>query len=195
MIIVHRNNGAPPGSCPFDRHVMRPGEPIPPDALWIDLVEPTPRGGPARSRSYLGISIPTREEMSDIEPSELLYTEDGARYMTARVVHNVEIDPEVTGITFILKDQAMVTVRYAEPKAFQMFTNRIARPDGCAPTPEAILAGLVETIIDRAADVLQATGRAAGRAVRTPCSRARPIPRAATPSSRRPCARWAAAET
>ena len=32
--------------------------------------------------------------MSDIEPSELLYTEDGARYMTARVVHNVESTPK-----------------------------------------------------------------------------------------------------
>ena len=86
MIIIHRNNGAPPGSCPFDRHVMRPGEPIPPDALWIDLIEPTPQED-RLVESYLGISVPTREEMSDIEPSELLYTEDGARYMTARVVH------------------------------------------------------------------------------------------------------------
>jgi magnesium transporter len=157
MIIIHRNNGAPPGSCPFDRHVMRPGEPIPPDALWIDLIEPTPQED-RLVESYLGISVPTREEMSDIEPSELLYTEDGARYMTARVVHNIDVDPEVSGITFILRDKAMVTVRYAEPKAFQMFTHRIARPDGCAPTPEAILAGLFETIIDRAADVLQMTG-------------------------------------
>ena len=157
MIIIHRNNGAPPGSCPFDRHVMRPGEPIPPDALWIDLIEPTPQED-RLVESYLGISVPTREEMSDIEPSELLYTEEGARYMTARVVHNIDVDPEVSGITFILRDKAMVTVRYAEPKAFQMFTHRIARPDGCAPTPEAILAGLFETIIDRAADVLQMTG-------------------------------------
>ena len=134
-----------------------PGEPIPPDALWIDLIEPTPQED-RLVESYLGISVPTREEMSDIEPSELLYTEEGARYMTARVVHNIDVDPEVSGITFILRDKAMVTVRYAEPKAFQMFTHRIARPDGCAPTPEAILAGLFETIIDRAADVLQMTG-------------------------------------
>ncbi len=65
----------------------------------------------------------------------------------------------------------MVTVRYAEPKAFQMFTHRIARPDGCAPTPEAMLAGLFETIIDRAADVLQMTG-ARLDGMSTPSSRA-----------------------
>lgn len=155
MIIVYRS--AQDSPTRFDRRLLPPGEPIPADSLWIDLVEPT-RDEDARVEAFLGISIPTREEMSDIEPSELLYAEDGARYLTARVVYNVEFEPEVTGITFILKDQVMVTVRYAEPKAFHIFNNRIAKPDGCAPQAEAILAGLVETIIDRAADVLQAAG-------------------------------------
>lgn len=159
MIIIYRSPEAEAPDAParFDKHLLQPGEAIPPDALWIDLVEPT-RDEDVKVEAFLGISIPTREEMSDIEPSELLYSEDGARYLTARVVYNVEFEPEITGITFILKDQVMVTVRYAEPKAFHLFTNRIAKPDGCAPNPEAIMAGLVETIIDRAADVLQAAG-------------------------------------
>ncbi|MCP8939043.1 magnesium/cobalt transporter CorA [Alsobacter sp. SYSU M60028] len=157
MIIVHRVTGAPPGASPFERRVLERGEPIPEDVIWIDLIEPTPAED-KQVEAFLRIAIPTREEMSDIEPSELLYTEDGARYMTARVVHNVDVDPEVNGITFILRDRVLVTVRYSDPKAFQMFTNRISRPDGCAPTAEAIMSGLFETIIDRAADVLQATG-------------------------------------
>jgi magnesium transporter len=159
MIIVYRCSEPLNRDTParLDRRLLKDGEPVPADALWIDLVEPS-RDDDRRVEEFLGISIPTREEMSDIEPSELLYVEDGARYLTARVVFNVEFDPEVTGITFILKDQVMVTVRYAEPKAFQMFTNRLSKPDGCAPNAEAILAGLVETIIDRAADVLQAAG-------------------------------------
>ncbi len=69
------------------------GRAHPPDALWIDLIEPTPQED-RLVESYLGICMPTREEMSDIEPSELLYTEDGARYMTARVIHNVESTPK-----------------------------------------------------------------------------------------------------
>ncbi len=188
MIIIHRSNGAPPGSCPFDRHVMRAGEPIPPDALWIDLIEPTPQEDRI-VEEYLGISVPTREEMSDIEPSELLYTEEGARYMTARVVHNIDVDPEVSGITFILREKAMVTVRYAEPKAFQMFTHRIARPDGCAPTPEAILAGLFESHHRprgrRAAD----DGRPAGQAVAQRLRNQSGSQEAAIRSSRTRCAR------
>jgi len=156
MIIVYCVKAQDDGGCRFDRRVLAADGAIPPDAVWIDLVDPT-REEDARVEAYLGISIPTREEMSDIEPSELLYQEDGARYLTARVVHQVDTDPEITGISFILKERTMVTVRYADPKAFQMFTTRISRPNGCEPTAEAILAGLFETIIDRAADVLQAT--------------------------------------
>ncbi|MGL4445135.1 MAG: magnesium transporter, partial [Alsobacter sp.] len=112
MIIVDCVKPIDDGGSRFERRVLAADGPIPPDAVWIDLVEPT-REEDARVETYLGISIPTREEMSDIEPSELLYQEDGARYLTARVVHQVDTDPEITGISFILKDRTMVTVRYA----------------------------------------------------------------------------------
>jgi len=39
-----------------------------------------------------------------------------------------------------------------------MFAQRAAKPYGCGRTGEAVLAGLIDTIIDRAADVLQMTG-------------------------------------
>ncbi|MHB2166038.1 magnesium/cobalt transporter CorA [Alsobacter sp. R-9] len=156
MIIVYCVQATEDAACRFDRRVLASDEPIPADAVWIDLVDPT-KEDDQRVERHLGISIPTREDMADIEPSELLYQENGARYLTARVVHQIDVDPTITGISFILKDRTMVTVRYADPKAFQMFQTRIARPGGCEATAEAILAGLFETIIDRAADVLQAT--------------------------------------
>ena len=58
---------------------------MPPDALWIDLLEPTREEDHIVER-FLSISIPTREEMQDIEPSEIIYAENDARYMTARVL-------------------------------------------------------------------------------------------------------------
>ena len=73
MIIVYRSPdaGTPDTPARFDKHLLQPGEAIPPDALWIDLVEPT-REEDVKVEAFLGISIPTREEMSDIEPSALL---------------------------------------------------------------------------------------------------------------------------
>jgi magnesium transporter len=64
----------------------------------------------------------------------------------------------LTGVTFILKGGTLITVRYDEPRAFGMFAQRAAKPNGIGQTAEAVLAGLVETVIDRAADVLQMTG-------------------------------------
>jgi magnesium transporter len=159
MIFAHRSGPCPQtGEPKLERRLLEPHEPVPEGTVWIDMVQPTRDEDHAAER-YLGISVPTREEMEDIEPSELLYTEEGARYMTARLLCRAETDePVMAGVTFILKDERLVTVRYDEPRSFKMFIQRAARPDGCGTTGEAVLAGLVETIIDRAADVLQITG-------------------------------------
>jgi magnesium transporter len=156
MIYAYRSTD--PEDSLGERRLLLPAEPLPADALWIDMVEPT-REEDFKVERYLGISIPTREDMQDIEPSELLYVENGSRYMTARLLARAASDdPVLTGVTFIMAKNVLVTVRYDEPKAFAMFAQRAARPQGCGRTGEAVLAGLIETIIDRAADVLQMTG-------------------------------------
>lgn len=159
MIIVHRSTeGRREGEQIVDGRQLVPGESIPKDALWIDMIEPT-RDEDRLVEAFLGISIPTREEMQDIEPSELLYLENDARYLTARLLYAADSDePSLTGVTFILKDRVIVTVRYAEPRAFAMFAQRASKPGACGHTPEQILAGLIDTIVDRAADVLQMAG-------------------------------------
>ncbi|HYF56636.1 MAG TPA: magnesium transporter CorA family protein [Salinarimonas sp.] len=145
-------------SAGLERHLLSDAQPIPADALWIDLVEPT-RAEDVKVEAFLGIAIPTREEMLDIEPSEIMYQEDGALYMTARLLCRSETDePVLSGVTFILKAGRLVTVRYEDPRAFAMFAQRASRPGTCGVTAEGIMAGLVDTIIDRAADVLQITG-------------------------------------
>src|SRR5215212_4383924 len=116
MIIVYRlQEGAPGREFPVERHMVGPAESIPPSVLWIDMVEPT-REEDHRVEAFLGGSVPTREDMKDIEPSELLYNENGVRYMTARLVCRAESDePCLTGVTFILKNSSLVMVRYEEP--------------------------------------------------------------------------------
>ncbi|WP_375458803.1 magnesium transporter CorA family protein [uncultured Enterovirga sp.] len=157
MIIIHQPQDAvTPGL--LGRRVLADHEPIPTDALWIDLVRPTVEED-RKTERFLGIEVPTREDQQDIEPSELLYAEHGARYLTTRLLTKADEDePELAGITFILKDNALVTVRYADPRAFSMFSQKAARPFGCGRTGEEILGGLVETIMDRAADILQLAG-------------------------------------
>ncbi|HEY8564056.1 MAG TPA: magnesium transporter CorA family protein [Beijerinckiaceae bacterium] len=166
MILIHKPAKLG-GTEALDRHVRQPGEPIPADALWIDLVEPT-RDEDRLVEHHLGIEIPTREEMADIEPSEILYRENNARYMTARILcHSDTEQPKLVDVSFILTERALVTVRYDEPRSFAMFASRALKPGGCRHQPEAVLDGLIETVIDRAAEILASVGSGIDRLSRT----------------------------
>ncbi|MDQ0392978.1 magnesium transporter CorA family protein [Labrys monachus] len=157
MMIVQRLVSAGSGDK-LERHLIEPGEQLPADARWIDLLEPT-REEDRHVEELLGIAVPTRDDMVGLEPSELLWTENRARYMIARLLVKPDAgEPEMAAVTFILTDNTLVTVRYSEPKSFDMFLNRATKPGGCGRTAEALLAGLVEAIINRAADMLQEAG-------------------------------------
>ena len=85
---------------------------------WYDLLNPTPEEDrfveeSARHR------IPTHEEMQEIEPSARLYKEGGAEFMTMTAITNLDGDqPVKRPMTFVLKGNSLVTVRYADPKPF-----------------------------------------------------------------------------
>jgi magnesium transporter len=128
--------------------------PITPAAVWIDLLNPT-KDEDLLVEQALSISVPTREEMSEIEASSRLYQEGGGHYMTAVVLHQLDpsFEPPVgTPITFILAGSRLVTVRYAEPRAFPIFLSRAQKKDAACMTGSAVLVGLLEAIIDREAD-------------------------------------------
>ena len=130
---------------------------ISPDAVWIDLVDPTPEEDVLVERE-LGISIPTRAEAREIEASSRLYRENGAHYMTAFVLYNADAPlPGGATVTFILAGKRLVTIRYHEPKAFPVFAAKAAKGEVDCGTAPLVLAGLLETIVDRMADVIERT--------------------------------------
>jgi magnesium transporter len=123
-------------------------------AVWIDLLKPGREEDLAVERA-LSISIPTHEEMREIEASSRLYFEGGAYYMTAIVLHQPDTVGEpalATPITFVLAGGQLVTVRYAEPRAFSIFLGRAQKKDAACMNGAAVLVGLLEAIIDREAD-------------------------------------------
>lgn len=128
----------------------------PSGAAWYDLHNPT-----AEEDRYvgevLGIDIPTREEMQDIEPSARLYKEAGAEFMTMTAMTSLDTDePVKSPITFVLRDNILVTVRHTDPKPFKLFVLRAAKPGGVMQGGgEAVMLGLIEAFIDRLAQVLE----------------------------------------
>jgi magnesium transporter len=131
---------------------------IPKDAVWIDLLNPT-RDEERKAEAFAGIDLPTVEEMDEIEPSELLYAESDARYMTIRVLCLAKTNrPKIANVSFVRKGRALVTVRYDDPKPFALFAQRAQRSGVPADNPDAILIGLVDTIVGRAAEILRTSG-------------------------------------
>ena len=122
--------------------------------VWLDLLNPT-KDEDALVERGLTVAVPTREEMAEIEASSRLYQEGGAHYMTAVVLHQPDAPnepPIATPVTFILAGMRLITVRYVEPRAFQLFINRAQRKDAACMTGAHVLVGLLESIIDREAD-------------------------------------------
>lgn len=153
MLIVY----IPRGNSLERRVIEEPGA-IPEGAVWFDLVTPTLPEDKLLERT-IGIAIPTREEMQEIEVSSRLYVENGARYMTATLMCQSDTaTPRTTPVTFILTGHKLITVRYDEPKPFALISNKLART--CSPTiaGETIMMELLDAVIDRAADILERAG-------------------------------------
>lgn len=132
--------------------------PVPEDALWIDLLEPTPDEEQAVELA-LKLDIPTREELAEIEPSSRLYQEDGATFMTATLIRRGdEGRAEAQPVTFVLKSRWLITVRYSEPRAFPLFVRRAQKPGVCPKTSEGMIMSLLEAVVDRVADHLESVG-------------------------------------
>lgn len=127
-------------------------------AVWVDLLDPTPEEESA-IEDLLGLDVPTREEMQEIEASSRLYREDEALFLTAPVlINSASAHPQNSAITFILTRACLVTVRYATPQAFTSFASRVTRQRGICLTSEQVLIGLMESVVDRLADVLERIG-------------------------------------
>ncbi len=124
-------------------------------SVWIDLLSPTDDEDKAVEKA-LGIEVPTRSEMREIEASNRFYTENGAVYMTAIILHLSEASVPMTSVvTFILAGQRLITVRYTEPKAFPLYIARAAKGENGCGTGPAVLIGIVEMLIQREADLIE----------------------------------------
>ncbi len=123
--------------------------------VWADLVAPTKEEEDAIEK-WVGVGIPTRDEMEEIEISSRLYSENGAHFMTASLPAHSGTDGHVMGpVTFVLAKGKLVTVRYHEPRAFQTFPMRAESADLNCSDGNTILVALLEAIVDRLADLLE----------------------------------------
>jgi magnesium transporter len=137
---------------------LSPGDKIPEKTVWIDLIDPT-----LEEEQYiekkLNIDTPSREEMDKMEIISPFYKEGTAYFMTITIIHQPEAEyPEGTAITFILTPTCLVSVRFTRPRSFSSFAARALRKSILCSSPEEVLEGLVEAMVNRIADILEKVG-------------------------------------
>ncbi|MEK1889867.1 MAG: magnesium transporter CorA family protein [Phyllobacterium sp.] len=136
-----------------------PGAELPANTVWVDLLNPTHEED-HHVESWMKASIPTRDDMHEIEESSRFYAENGAQYLTAPILYSTgDSTHGIAPISFILTGQRLVTVRYTEPKSFSLYIGRATKQGNglinnkC--TGVSILLGLIEAVTDRLADILE----------------------------------------
>lgn len=147
-----------PNGSSLERHTVVSGDEVPENAVWFDLINPAP-GEDKLIEGRLGVAVPTREEMQEIEVSSRLYTEHHARFMTATLMCNSDtVVPKTTAVTFILAKHSLITVRYDDPKPFMLISNKLTRNCPQSTNGESVLMELLDAVIDREADLLERIG-------------------------------------
>lgn len=107
-------------------HVEAEAGDFDPHTTWIDLLNPT-RDEELKLEAQLGVLLPTREDMDEIETSSRLYIDDGAAFMTAQVAYFGGSAQLQSGpVTFVLTAAAMKRARRPSPVLFS-FSARKAR--------------------------------------------------------------------
>ncbi|WBU63419.1 magnesium transporter CorA family protein [Paracoccus aerodenitrificans] len=127
------------------------------DTAWIDLYRPMPEQ--IAAVQDLGVSIPTLEDMAEIEISSRLYVDGQSNYMTAMLPGLTPAGESVSGpVTFILTPERLITVRHHAPRPFETFPCRADRSASGIRSPDRLFLGLIEEVIARLADLLEGAG-------------------------------------
>jgi len=128
------------------------------EARWIDLIFPS-NEEEKEVEQCLGINIPTREEMVEIELSSRLYKENDAFYLTATMIAQSDSpDPKLDAVTFVLTPRQLITIRYIEPQSFKLYTTYLKNLQNPPDDATVLLIGLLDTTVDRLADMLELIG-------------------------------------
>jgi magnesium transporter len=117
---------------------------------WIDLQHPTPEEV-AEVERLLGLKVPTREALEEIEVSSRIRMEGEALAMSTPLLARGEDGTPVSAPTgFVLTRRMCLTVRFAASAVFDTVKSELQNVDSAAAAD--VFARLLEEVVDRAAD-------------------------------------------
>ncbi|MBI5249499.1 MAG: magnesium transporter CorA family protein [Desulfomonile tiedjei] len=130
---------------------------LPKQTVWLDLLEPS-KSEEQIIESFLGIEVPTSQEIAEIEDSSRFYSRNENIYLTAALLTRLESSqPSNTDIRFILTPATVISVRYVDSRPFRLFTSRMVSGATQSESSDSLLQRMLEVIVDDLADILEAT--------------------------------------
>jgi len=130
---------------------------LPRETIWLDLLRPS-SDEERLVETFLGIEVPTAQEIEEIEDSSRFYEKENITYITVALLTRLEDgQPSSTDIRFILTPSRLISVRYVESKPFRIFSNRILRDSSASASSDIMMERMLELVVDDLADILEET--------------------------------------
>ena len=129
-------------------------------AVWLDLVNPSDAERSAVER-MTKLRVPAKADIAEIESSSRLLAEGETLYLSTPMTYrDQQGESQSSPLGFVLSADRLVSIRFAEMAVFDAFAERfVGTPQASGP---AAFVGLLETIVDRLADVLEQVGAELG---------------------------------
>jgi len=142
------------GPIDVDRHATS----LPDNVHWIDAFDPSP-DETAFLAGVLETTIPTRDDLVEIESSSRLMAVDGAlRISLPATLRNGDGYADATPVGMVVTPARVATIRFARLPSFdKLATNVCAKGDVSAGGTGAAIT-ILEMIIDQIADLLEQVG-------------------------------------
>jgi magnesium transporter len=130
---------------------------LPRETIWLDLLQPS-SDEERHVESFLGIEVPTEQEIEEIEDSSRFYEKNESIYLTVSLLTRLDAgQPSSTDVRFILTPRRLISVRYVESKPFRIFSNRLLRDIEASESSDLMMERMLELVVDDLADILEET--------------------------------------
>ena len=148
--MLYLNTGRAP------RQTVQPGPHSEADAAWLDLALPTDAERSWAERSTR-LRVPAQADLAEVESSSRLAVSGQVLTLSTPMTY---LGPGgvsmMAPLGFVLSPDHLITIRFADMPVFDRFAERFQAAEH--PCSTAAFVGLLETVVDQLADVLEHVG-------------------------------------
>ena len=124
------------------------------NVLWIDMVHPTVHER-KRVEEIFDVAFPTKQESEEIEFSSRYWEEDNKIEINSYFMINDNNAAFNETVSFILKNNLLISIRYKELRSFDSFIKRLLGTPVDFKNGYSILCHIIDIRIDSDADIIE----------------------------------------